>query len=43
MIARLWHGRVPTARADAYAAFLEMRAVPDYRSIPGNLSVQAQP
>ena len=37
MIARFWHGRVPLAKADAYADFLEARAMPDYRSVPGNL------
>ncbi len=40
MIARLWHGRVPTSKADAYRAFLVARAIPDYRSVPGNLSVR---
>lgn len=39
MIVRIWHGRTPRNKADAYAAFLERRAVPDYRSIPGNLDV----
>ena len=39
MIARLWHGRVPTSKADAYRAFLNARAISDYRSVPGNLSV----
>jgi heme-degrading monooxygenase HmoA len=39
MIARLWHGRVPTAKAEAYRAFLNSRAIPDYRSVAGNLSV----
>lgn len=39
MIARLWHGRVPTAKADAYLAFLEARAIPDYRRVPGNAGV----
>lgn len=36
MIARLWHGRVPTAKGGAYRAFLASRAIPDYRSIAGN-------
>ena len=36
MIARLWHGRTLGAKADAYLAFLEARAIPDYESIPGN-------
>src|SRR5262245_1902961 len=39
MIVRMWHGRVPTAKADAYCAFTNGRAIPDYRSVPGNLSV----
>lgn len=38
MITRLWHGMTPTAKADAYLAFLQERALPDYRSIPGNIS-----
>lgn len=40
MIARLWHGRVPSVRAREYRQFLMHRAIPDYRSIPGNLAVQ---
>ena len=36
MIARIWHGRTIIAKADAYLAFLEERAIPDYTSIPGN-------
>lgn len=40
MIARLWHGTTPAAAADAYLAFLEARAIPDYRSVAGNLSAQ---
>ena len=39
MIARIWHGVTPAARADDYLRFLEARAVPDYRSVPGNLAV----
>ena len=39
MIVRMWHGRVPTEKAAAYRAFLNERAIPDYRSVPGNLSV----
>ena len=39
MIARLWHGVTLTEKADAYLAFLQTRAVPDYRATPGNLSV----
>jgi heme-degrading monooxygenase HmoA len=36
MIARIWHGKVPTAKADAYLEFLLQRALPDYASVPGN-------
>ena len=39
MIVRMWHGRTSRERADAYDAFLAERAIPDYRSTPGNLAV----
>ena len=39
MITRMWHGRVPTAKASAYRKFLNARAIPDYRSVDGNLGV----
>ncbi len=39
MIVRMWHGRVPTSKAAAYRQFTNGRAIPDYRSVPGNLSV----
>jgi heme-degrading monooxygenase HmoA len=39
MIARMWHGRVPTAKAKAYRTFLNARAIPDYQSVEGNISV----
>jgi heme-degrading monooxygenase HmoA len=39
MIVRIWHGRTERARADEYSRFLEVRAIPDYRSVPGNLEV----
>ncbi len=39
MIVRMWHGRVPTDKAAAYRAFLNERAIPDYRSVAGNLGV----
>jgi heme-degrading monooxygenase HmoA len=35
----MWHGRVPTSKADRYREFVNGRAIPDYRSVPGNLSV----
>lgn len=40
IICRIWHGRTSSEKADAYAAFLKERAVSDYRSVPGNLSVE---
>ena len=39
MIARLWHGRVPTAKSESYRRFVNGRAIPDYRSVPGNIGV----
>jgi heme-degrading monooxygenase HmoA len=39
MICRMWHGRTPRAKADAYASFLVQRAIPDYRSVKGNIDV----
>lgn len=39
MICRIWHGRTARDRADDYATFLEQRAIPDYRSVAGNLDV----
>lgn len=39
MIVRMWHGRVPTAKAGRYREFLNARAIPDYRSVAGNISV----
>jgi heme-degrading monooxygenase HmoA len=39
VIARTWHGRVPTPKADVYQSFLQRVAVPDYESTPGNRGV----
>lgn len=39
MIARMWHGRVPTAKAASYRDFLNRRAVPDYQAVLGNRGV----
>jgi heme-degrading monooxygenase HmoA len=39
VITRIWHGRTARARADDYSAFLTLRAIPDYRSVAGNLDV----
>jgi heme-degrading monooxygenase HmoA len=38
MIVRMWHGRTLPEKADAYAAFLAERAIPDYRATPGNIA-----
>ena len=37
MIVRIWHGRTSLSRGDAYEEFLRARAIPDYRSVTGNL------
>ena len=39
MIVRMWHGRVETGKARAYREFLNRRAIPDYESVAGNISV----
>ncbi len=39
MIARIWHGMTKASDAAAYLRFLEQRAIPDYRSVRGNLGV----
>ena len=39
MITRMWHGRVPTSKANAYRDFLNTHAIPDYQAVAGNLSV----
>jgi heme-degrading monooxygenase HmoA len=35
----MWHGKVPTSKAGAYREFLSTRAIPDYQSVEGNISV----
>ncbi len=39
MIARSWHGRVATSKADEYYAYLLRTGLSDYRATPGNLGV----
>ena len=39
MIARTWHGRVPTEKADAYYAYLRRTGLADYAATPGNRGV----
>ncbi|HEX6057448.1 MAG TPA: hypothetical protein VFZ11_00425 [Gemmatimonadaceae bacterium] len=41
LIARTWHGRVPTAKADAYDEFLARTGYADYRATPGNRGLLA--
>jgi heme-degrading monooxygenase HmoA len=38
VIARMWHGTTATEKADEYLAFLQHRALPDYRGTPGNVA-----
>ena len=40
MVARIWHGRTPLQKSEAYLQFLIVRALPDYRSTPGNVSAK---
>ena len=40
MIARLWHGAVPAAKAGSYMRYLEETGLPDYRATPGNRGVR---
>ncbi len=40
MIARLWHGRVPVEKAEAYLERMKQVALPDYRSTPGNIDAR---
>jgi hypothetical protein len=39
MVARMWHGRVPTNKAQSYRALLNEKAISGYQSVAGNLSV----
>ncbi|WP_437566024.1 antibiotic biosynthesis monooxygenase family protein [Sorangium sp. So ce542] len=38
-IARVWHGRTPSDKAEAYTAYISS-ALPKFRAIPGNLGYQ---
>jgi heme-degrading monooxygenase HmoA len=40
LIARLWHGAVPAAKADAYTAYLRTTGVRECRATPGNRGVE---
>jgi hypothetical protein len=37
MIARIWRGAVPAAKAEAYQTLMREVALADYRATPGNL------
>lgn len=39
MIARRWHGVVPSARADEYEAYMAETGVAEYSATPGNQGV----
>jgi heme-degrading monooxygenase HmoA len=39
MIVRMWHGKVPTSKADEYREFTNGHAIPDYKFVKGNISV----
>jgi heme-degrading monooxygenase HmoA len=41
MIARIWHGAVRKERSDDYLDLMRTVALPDYRSVPGNLGAYA--
>jgi len=39
MIARTWHGAVPSERSDEYFRYLMKTGVPDLKATPGNCGV----
>jgi heme-degrading monooxygenase HmoA len=39
LIARVWHGVTPAAKAEAYTEYLHRTGVRDYRASPGNRGV----
>ena len=40
MIARIWRGRTPAAKAEAYVEYLLATGLKDYRAVPGNTGVR---
>lgn len=40
MIVRMWHGRVPTTKKQAYVDYLHRTGLKDYASTPGNRGVE---
>ncbi len=39
-VARVWHGRTPAAKADAYATYMLETDLRQMRALPGNLGIQ---
>ncbi len=39
-VARIWHGRTPAAKADAYATYILDSDLRQMRALPGNLGIQ---
>jgi len=39
MIARIWHGVTPDAKAEQYLVYLNETGIPDYRATEGNQGV----
>ena len=39
MIARIWNGKTPIAKYEKYTKFLLQTAIPDYRSVTGNMGL----
>ena len=39
MIVRMWHGRTPKIKANAYKEFIKSKAISDYQSVEGNLGL----
>ena len=36
MIAKIWHGMVPSDKSDEYVEYLNQTGVPDLHATPGN-------
>jgi len=39
-ITRVWHGRTRIEHSDEYLEYVKRTGIADYKSVPGNLSVQ---
>lgn len=40
VITRMWHGKTKIEHSDEYLNYIELTGILDYKSIPGNLSVE---